>query len=297
MLEFQNMGHGDIDWTPIIIRDEDIPYRLKEIPHPPKALAYVGKLPSENLVYLTVIGSRRHTSYGKEVTRKLIESLRGLPVVIVSGLALGVDAIAHELAISVGLPTIAFPGSGLDQKVLYPRSHLNLAKRIVENGGAIISEFKHDQSATMWTFPQRNRLMAGISDAVLIIEAEEKSGSLITTKLATDYNRTVLSVPGSIFSECSSGTNMLLRLGATPITNEKDLREALGFAPQNNANIEMLEDCSPEEKNVLQILREPLTRDELIRAIDLPITKANTLISSMEIKGLIKEEYGQMRRG
>ncbi len=291
------MLDGDIDWTPNIIRGDDIPYRLKEIPHPPKALSYIGVLPDENMKFLTVIGSRRHTAYGKEVAKKLIEGLRGLPVVIVSGLALGMDGIAHETALSVGLRTMAFPGSGLDRSVLYPRSHQNLAKRIVQSGGALVSEFKLDQGATMWTFPQRNRLMAGISDAVLIIEAEEKSGSLITTKLATDYNRTVLSVPGPIFSECSAGTNMLLRLGATPITSVTDLRDALGFAPENNSNIQTLEECSSEEKMILQILREPMSRDELIRKIDLPITKTNTLISVMEIKGLIKEELGEMRRG
>lgn len=290
------MIENEIDWEPKIIRGEDIPKRLQEIPHPPKALAYIGEMPDENFVFLTIIGSRRHTSYGREVTQKLISGLKGLPVVIVSGLALGIDGIVHETALSCGIKTIAFPGSGLDPKVLYPKTHLNLAKRIVASGGAIISEFKHDQSASMWTFPQRNRLMAGISDAVLIIEAEEKSGTLITSKLATDYNRNVLAVPGSIYSECSRGTNMLLRLGATPITCIEDLKEALGFAGKTGEEIIKIEDMSDEEKMVFQLLREPLSRDELIRETNLPITKANTLISAMEIKGLIKEELGEMRR-
>lgn len=296
MLKFQNMIEPDIDWTIKIIRGDDIPKRLQEIPHVPKALSYLGELPDENFTYLTIIGSRRHTTYGREVTKKLIEGLKGLPIVIVSGLALGIDGIAHETAISCGMKTIALPGSGLDPKVLYPRTHFNLAKRILESGGALISEFKQDQSASIWTFPQRNRLMAGISDAVLVIEAEQKSGSLITTKLATDYNREVLSVPGSMFSECSYGTNMLLRLGATPITCVEDLKEALGFAGKDESNVVKIEELGEEERKIFEILREPMSRDDLIRELGLPITKANTLISMMEIQGIIKEELGEMRR-
>lgn len=208
---------------------KEIPKCLFEIPHPPKELYIRGTLPPKDHIYVCVVGSRKHTQYGKECCEKIIEGLKGQPVVIVSGLALGIDAIAHKAAIKAGLKTVAFPGSGLDDSVLYPRTNFNLAKEILKSGGCLISEFPPDMKAEIWTFAQRNRLMAGISKAVLVIEAEEKSGTLITARMATDYNRDVLAVPGSIFSSTSIGTNKLLALGATPVTSSIDILDVLGF--------------------------------------------------------------------
>ena len=280
-----------------ILRGEDIPKRLLEIPKPPKAISIRGALPEESMIYLTVIGSRKYTRYGKEVIEKLISSLRGRNVVIVSGLALGIDSLAHEEAIKNGLKTIAFPGSGLDPKFIYPRTNFSLAEKIVSSGGALVSEFALDQRATRWTFPQRNRLMAGISDAILIIEAEAKSGSLITTTLGLDYNKNILTVPGPIFSETSIGTNNLLKQGATPITNAKDLLEALGLAKEKDTEEEIdLEDLTDEERTLLENLKEPRDKDELIRLSGMPASKAQIVITSMELKGLIKEELGEIRR-
>src|SRR3989344_5297892 len=162
-----------MNWEIKKLTSGNFPPQLLEIPQPPKELF--------------IVGSRKYTTYGKEACEKLIEGLRGYPIVIVSGLALGIDSIAHKKALDVGLTTIAFPGSGLDPKVLYPATNAHLAERIVEAGGAVISEFEPDFRATPWSFPQRNRLMAGISDAVLVIEAEQKSGTLITSRLATEY--------------------------------------------------------------------------------------------------------------
>jgi len=273
------------------------PKALLEIPQPPEDLWIMGELPSENLIYLSVVGSRKFTTYGREACEKIISGLKGYPIVIVSGFAMGIDTIAHKTAMRVGLKTMVFPGSGLSDEAIYPKTNVRLINEVIENGGCLISEFEPDFKATQWSFPMRNRLMAGISKAVLIIEAEERSGTLITARLTTEYNRDLLVVPGSIFSPNSKGTNRLLYQGATPVTNSEDVLEALGFEKPKDAEKQqkLFTDLSPEEKKVTAMLREPITRDDLIRQISLPIPAANALLSIMEIKGLIKEELGEIR--
>ena len=273
------------------------PKALLEIPQPPEDLWIIGELPPEDLIYLCVVGSRKFTSYGKEACEKIITGLKGYPIVIVSGFAMGIDTIAHKKAMQMGLKTIVFPGSGLSSEAMYPKTNVRLMNEIVESGGCLISEFEPDFKATQWSFPMRNRLMAGISKATLIIEAEEKSGTLITARLTTEYNRDLLVVPGSIFSSNSKGTNKLLHQGAIPVTCAEDVLEALGFElPKNEEKQKKLfEDLSPEEKNVINLLREPMQRDYLIQKIKLPIATANALLSVMEIKELIKEEMGEIR--
>ncbi len=280
--------------------------QLLEIPDPPRALYMVGQLPDAH-IYVSVVGSRRYTDYGRQCCRELILGLRGKPVAIVSGLAYGIDEIAHRAAIDAGLPTIAFPGSGLDPSALYPRGHTQLAEEILYHGGCLLSEYDPLEKAAPWTFPQRNRLMSGIAKAVLIIEAEEKSGSLITARLATEYNRDVLTVPGSIFSSASAGTNFLLRQGATPITCANDLLQALGLLEENKmlpfGNTEKntdnepstRTDISPEELEILNLLtNSPLSRDEIATHLNRKIHEISTTISILEIKGLIEEKFGQM---
>ena len=273
------------------------PKALLEIPQPPKDLWIIGELPPENLIYLCIVGSRRFTSYGREVCEKIISGLKGYPIIIVSGFAMGIDTIAHKKAMQVGLKTIVFPGSGLSSKVVYPKTNLRLMDEVVKNGGCLISEFEPDFVATQWGFPMRNRLMAGISKAVLIIEAEEKSGTLITARLTTEYNRDLLVVPGSIFSPNSKGTNRLLHQGATPVTCAEEVLEALGFEKPKDEEKQkrLFADLSPEEKMVADLLREPMGRDDLIRAMKMPTPTANALLSVMEIKELIKEEMGEIR--
>ena len=275
------------------------PKALLEIPQPPKDLWIIGELPTdENLIYLCVVGSRKFTSYGKEACEKIIAGLKGYPIVIVSGFAMGIDTIAHKKAIQIGLPTVVFPGSGLSPEAMYPKTNVRLMTEIVESGGCLISEFEPDFKATQWSFPMRNRLMAGISKAVLIIEAEEKSGTLITARLTTEYNRDLLAVPGSIFSSNSKGTNRLLRQGATPVTSSEDVLEALGFELEldEEKQLKLFEDLSPEEKKIMDLLRESIPRDDLIRAMEVPIPTGNAILSVMEIKGLIKEELGEIRK-
>ncbi len=277
---------------------EEFPEQLLEIPQPPDKLYIRGKLPPPDYTYLTVVGSRAYTSYGKEICEKLIAGLKGYPVVIVSGLAMGIDSIAHKTAIKNGIITMAFPGSGIDSKVIYPKSNRDLADEIVKNNGCIIAEFEPETTSQIYFFTQRNRLMAGIGKAVLIIEAEEKSGTLITARMAVDYNRDLLAVPGSVFSSSALGTNRLIRAGATPITCVNDLLEALGFdrdIPEQSQE-EKYADCSPDEIKILNLLREPKERDDLIRESGLSMSVANALLSIMEIKELIKEELGEIRK-
>lgn len=276
---------------------EEFPSALLEIPQPPKNLWIIGELPSDDLIYLCVVGSRRYTSYGKEICEKIIAGLKGYPVAIVSGFAMGIDTIAHKKALAVGLKTLVFPGSGLDKKAIFPKTNTYMMEEIVDSGGCFVSEFEPDFKATHWSFPMRNRLMAGISKATLIIEAEEKSGTLITARLATEYNRDVLAVPGSVFSSNSKGTNRLLRQGATPITSVEDVLQALGFEQEKDDNKQkkLFEDISKEEKRVIELLREPLSKDELLRMMKMQTSDANALISAMEIRGLIKEELGEIR--
>lgn len=275
------------------------PKRLLQIPDPPEYLYIRGEIPPEDYKWLAVVGSRKYTSYGKEACEKLISGLRGYPIIIVSGLALGIDAISHKSALSAGLKTIACPGSGLDPKFLYPSTNKKLAEEIISAGGALLSEFEPDFQATPYSFPQRNRIMAGLSDAVMVVEAELKSGTLITSKFATDYNRDVFTIPGSIFSSTSDGPHMLMRLGATPITSSEDILEAFGFKTDDEeTNQKVLElrylDCSPDEKKVLEILKSPCSRDEITAKLKMPISQVNALLSIMEIKGLIKESGGEM---
>jgi DNA processing protein len=273
------------------------PSALLEIPQPPEDLWIIGDLPKENLIYLCVVGSRKFTSYGKESCEKIISGLKGYPIAIVSGFAMGIDTIAHKKAMQTGLKTLVFPGSGLSDEAIYPKTNVRLMQEVVENGGCLISEFEPDFKATQWSFPMRNRLMAGISKAVLIIEAEEKSGTLITARLATEYNRDLLAIPGSIFTPSSKGTNKLIKAGATPVSSAEDVLEALGFEVKKDADIQatLFADLSPEEKKVVGLLRESTPRDDLIRAMKMPIPNANAILSIMEIKELIKEEMGEIR--
>ncbi len=279
------------------IRDlpkEDFPPLLNEINDPPKSLRIIGVLPKTEK-YLAVVGSRKYSEYGKAVCEKLIEGLAGYSITIVSGLALGIDSIGHRAALKAGLPTIAIPGSGLSEKVLYPSSHRNLAKEIVEKGGCLISEFSDDTPGYPSNFPQRNRIVAGMCHATLIIEAELKSGTLITSKLATEYNRDVLTVPNSIFSKTSEGPHMLLRLGATPITSSADIISALGLTPHDNLfEKKDYKNCSADEHEVISLLSEPRSRDEIIRLIGKPVYATQTVLATMEIKGLIEESMGEI---
>lgn len=268
---------------------------LSEIPQKPKQLYMRGTL--ENVKHkkvIAIVGSRACTNYGINVCKSLIEGLRGYNIVIISGLALGIDTVAHKSAIENNLTTLAFPGSGLGWKNISPAMNKGLAKEILSSGGALISEYPEDTIGAIWTFPQRNRIVAGVADMVIIIEAPEKSGALITARLGTEYNKIVGSVPGSIFGQSSKGNNWLLRLGAVPITCSEDILKELGLEVKDIPVSSLL--INEQEGLVLEALTEPKNKDTLIEELGLNPSEANIVFSTLEIKGLIKETYGMIER-
>ncbi len=265
--------------------------RLSEIPDPPKELYVRGTPPPQEASLLAVVGSRNYSNYGKQVVEYLIEGLRSYPISIVSGLALGIDALAHEAALNAGLHTLAVPGSGIDDTVIYPRKNFGLAQKILERGGGLLSEFEPDFRATQWSFPRRNRIMVGLSHAVLLIEASEKSGTLITARLTAEYNRDLLVVPGNIFSENSRGAHQFLKLGATPVTEPQDIIDALHLT-RDEGDLFSTPTGTQEEMLIFELLNEPKDNDTLIRSLPFTREETLTLLMRMELDGKIKEQNG-----
>jgi DNA processing protein len=207
----------------ICLFEKNYPKILKEIFAPPFILYYRGNLDYWPKNCLAVVGSRQPSSYGQKIITKILPSLIKHRIAIISGLACGLDTMAHQSAILNKGKTFAILGSGLKPKNIYPAENQPLTKKIIETGGAIISEFPPDTKPLRQNFPQRNRIISGLSQAVLIIEAKEKSGSLITAACALDQNREVMAIPGSIFSELSSGTNKLIGQGAKIVFTAQDI--------------------------------------------------------------------------
>ncbi len=272
------------------------PYLLRQIHDPPTTLRIRGTYPPSTYKFVAVVGSRRYTPYGKAACEKVIHELRGMPVVIVSGLALGIDGIAHKAALDAGLHTVAVPGSGLDERVLYPATHRKLARDILKAGGALVSEF-----APMWkprpeSFPQRNRIMAGLSHAVLVVEATLRSGTLITARLAAEYNRDVMAIAGPIQSPTSKGPHMLIKRGAALVESGSDVLEVLDLHNDQQETAISTSDLSEKEIHVFNLLEQPLTRDEVREELQCDIVELNTLFASLELKGVIREHLGKMHR-
>lgn len=281
------------------LNKNEFPSQLLEIPQPPKRLWIKGTFPEKGSIFLTIVGSRKCTTYGQDVVKELIAKLKGYNIILVSGLAIGIDTLVHENALKNDLITIAFPGSGIDDDFLYPHQNLQLSKKIIQAGGCLISEYEPKQTSMPWTFPARNRLMAGMSKATLLIEATEKSGTLITARMALDYNRDVLAVPGSIYSPSSFGTNELIKQGAIPVTCGEDVLKALGFSVEESNDTtrsELIKSCTKEERALLDFISQPLDKDELIQISKMESYIVFSLLSMLELKGLIKEDNGTIRR-
>jgi DNA processing protein len=265
----------------------EFPKLLREIPDAPQELYVRGTLPKEGLRYLAVVGSRKITQYGKTVVEHLISGLSGYPICIVSGLALGVDTYTHKAALDAQLTTIAVPGSGLNDSVLYPKSNFQLAQHILESGGALLSEYRPDFAATEWSFPRRNRIMAGMCHATLLIEAGEKSGTLITARLTVDYNRELLVVPANIFSENSRGVHQFLKLGATPITEAEDILDVLHIEKAVRENTRTQYEFNSLEGSILALLSEPQTIELLAQNSQTSVAVVSAALSLLEIEGRI----------
>ena len=285
------------NWPTRQLRPREYPELLREIPDSPTLLYLRGTMPKSGNTCLCVVGSRATSIYGRRMTQKLISGLAGYPVSIISGLALGIDAEAHKAALDAGLHTVACLPSSCDDASLYPSSNRGLAARILQCDGALISEEVAPHRAMVHNFPQRNRIMAGMSLATLIVEAGEKSGTLITARLALDYNREVLCVPHELDRETGAGVNRLIREGATLVRNADDLLQALGIKPSDKPLQPPLpQDLTPEEAKALHALTEPLVRDELIERSALSAREANIALSSLLIRGLIVERLGKVER-
>lgn len=269
----------------------------------------------EEYKILTVVGSRKNTNYGREALDYLLKYLTGQKIIIVSGLAMGIDSWAHKLALKNNFPTISIPGSGLSSKVLYPASNLDLAEKILEEENLMISEYAEDKKSQIYFFPSRNRIMAAISDAVLIVEAGEKSGTLITARLAMEYGKNVGIIPNNIFAEASSGSNKLIQDGATPVLSEVDILEMLRISDNEQRILDLnfkdkndeeklkkiLKKLNENERNLLQkiILAGSVEKDVLLSEIEeeFGTTYTDSLVAlmSLEINGFIKEEMGEIR--
>jgi DNA processing protein len=276
--------------------------RLLELPDKiPENIYFKGSFPNEKTKFLTIVGSRNISTYGKDCLDFLFKGLEGYNICVISGLAVGVDSRAHELALKHNLPTIAIPGSGIDESVIYPSSNKKLLEKILENDGLIMNEFEPDFKATLWSFPMRNRIMAVLSDALLVIEAGEKSGSLITVRLATDYNKDILTIPGNIFSKNSFGPNNLIKDGATPITQASDILEVLKIKPREEIekDKQKLEELNLTdlEKEILNVLDEAMSKDKISEKLaKYDLGEILTALTLLEWKGFVKEEVGVVRR-
>lgn len=278
------------------LSEKEYPASLREIPDPPKALYAKGTWPPLGTRMLTVVGSRALSPYGREACEKLIAGLAGYPISVVSGLALGADGCAHKAALRAGLHTIAIPGSGLGPRCISPRTHAGLAQDIVDAGGLLLSEHPDEYVPHPYDFPSRNRIMVGLSDAVLVIEAGAQSGTLITARLTHEYNRELLCVPHRIGDAHGFGAHLFIRLGATLVSETAHILEALHLEPKKKDTSPLLHTLSKDEKKLYELLAKPHARDELIRASGLPSSDALAALLMLELKSLAKEEFGAWRR-
>jgi DNA processing protein len=277
--------------TVLTIKDEAYPFRLKEIYEPPTVIYVRGSLTPEDDWSLAVVGTRRPTFYGREVSEQIAGDLARNRITIISGLAKGIDATAHRAALDSGGRSIAVFGCGLD--IVYPREHVQLARQIMENG-ALLSEFPLGTTPRRENFPLRNRIMSGLSLGVLVVEAREVSGALITAGHALEQNREVFAVPGSVLSAASRGTNRLIQDGAKLVSEANDILEELNLTMAvQQIEVKELVPATEIESIILQILRnlspEPTHIDEVGHQSRLPIATVSSALSMMELKGMVKQ--------
>lgn len=272
----------------LTIEDKNYPARLRQIYDAPALLYVRGKLEDDEWP-LGVVGTRKITSYGRIVVPRIVGELAKQGITIVSGLAFGVDALAHSVTLENKGRTVAVLGSGLDDKTIYPAVNLNLARRIIESGGAVISELPPGTPPLKQNFPHRNRIISGLALGVLVIEADVNSGSLITAKLALDQNRDVFAVPGSILSPVSAGPNNLIKMGAKLIVSAADILEALNLTEvlSFSESKKIIPDTPNEAKVLAHLNYEPLHIDKLTVLSGLDSAVVGSTLTFMEMKGKV----------
>ena len=274
------------------------PNRLKQIIDAPPLLFYKGNADLSAKKIVAIVGTREATAYGKWITEQLIEGLSAHNALIVSGLAYGIDIHAHKAALRNNLDTLGVMASGIN--IIYPSLHKNIVSQIIEQGG-IITEYFLDQKPEAHRFPARNRIIAGIADAVIIVEAAEKGGALITAEIANSYNKDVFAVPGNVNNHFSTGCNKLIKSHkANLITSVKDLEYIMNWEPgESNGSMENLFediDFSEEELkivNLLQELKEDLLIDEISWKSQIPVNQLASVLLNLEFKGVVKSLPGK----
>ena len=264
------------------------PSRLKEIYDYPPVLYVRGKLPADDEPCLAIVGTRRPTVYGRQVTEEIVADLARSSITIISGLARGIDSVAHRTALDAGGKTVAVFGSGLD--IVYPGENAKLAQAIAEHG-ALVSEYPLGVKPKAENFPLRNRIMSGLSLGVLVVEAGERSGALITAQQAMEQNREVFAVPGSILSPASQGTNRLIQEGAKLVRNHTDILEELNLTiVVQQAEIKEFSPANEVESAILkQLGSEPNHIDEICRRSGLTMSEVSSTLAMLELKGIARQ--------
>ncbi|MBP9762686.1 DNA-processing protein DprA [Patescibacteria group bacterium] len=272
----------------IVLREDlDYPLSLTTIHDPPEVLFVRGVLPS-NRPTIAVVGTRRPSEYGSQALERIVGPIAEQGIPIISGLALGTDAFAHALALNRKSYTCAVLASGVDQKKIYPRFNQRLAEQILEQGGCLLSEAPPGTRPRPEAFPIRNRLIAGLAQAVVVIEAAIDSGTLITARLALDHGQEVLAVPGSIWSDVSAGTHQLIRSGARLCAEANDILQALNLdRAESSAQAQVVLPLTPDERSLFEYLTSPQTSDELARGNDWSIGRISQALSMLELKQLV----------
>lgn len=274
--------------TPLTRDDPAYPQRLKEIYDLPPVLYVRGELKAPDEWCLSVVGTRRPTPYGRQVAEELSYALSRNSICIVSGLARGVDSIAHRAALDAGGRTLAVLACGLD--IVYPPEHAKLALEVAERG-ALVSDYPLGTQPRGDFFPRRNRIMSGLSLGVLVVEGDVKSGAMITARMALEQNREVFAVPGSIFSVQSRGTNSLIQQGAKLVRKVDDILEELNLTmvPQQLEMKESIPATDTESALLRHISREPIHVDEVCRESGLPVATVSSVLAMLELKGLVRQ--------
>lgn len=268
---------------------------LKEIHDPPQLLYYRGQLPEPDSLMVAVVGTRMITGYGRVTTPIITKSLAGGGAVVVSGLAYGVDAEAHKAAIEAKGVTLAVLGCGIDDATIYPKDHLLLATQILENQGCIISEYPPKTPGLKQNFIMRDRIMSGLCQAIVVVECDLKSGSLITAKFAVEQNRLLFAVPGNITSKMSEGPNRLIQQGARPILEGREVFGELNITPtaSNSAEIFQIPKLNTQETIIFGFLSNtPKYPDQLVAESGLSASQVTATLGMLELKGVIKNLGG-----
>ena len=277
----------------IKITDEDYPESLKKISDAPKVLYYKGNIEVLRRSCFAVVGTRRPSSYGQQATLQITGELVDAGLVIVSGMAPGIDTFAHTICVEKKQPTIAVLGSGLGEKVIYPQQNLELSRQIVKQGGCLISQYPPTMPGLSHQFPERNRIVVALSMGVLVVEAKEKSGSLITARLAKEQHKKLFAVPGPIYTLNSKGPNKLIKEGATLVESAQDILDVLGIEPPTFDRPSAGEGENETEDLILMALKEgALYIDKIIEKTKLSPSTIATSLALMEISGKIRNLGG-----